>query len=61
MSIFENIRGFHQRGVDGAGTDIMQVSLGDRGSVDLGFQHGTQHGIYLSRRGGVVINGRIKA
>lgn len=56
----ENVRGLHQRGVDGARADIMQVRLRDGGSVNLGFQHGTQHGTYLSRRGGVMINGRLK-
>ena len=56
----ENVRGLHQSRVDGAGADIMQVRLRDGGSVNLGFQHGTQHGTYLSRRGGVVINGRLK-
>lgn len=41
---FKNVGGFHQIGVDGARANVVQVSLRDGGSVDLGFQHGAQHG-----------------
>ena len=30
-------------GVDGHGSDVVQVGLGDRGAVDLGLEHGAQH------------------
>lgn len=36
----EDICGFHQVRVDGARADIVQVRLGDRGAMNLGFQHG---------------------
>ena len=42
---FQQVGGFHEGNVNGAGAYIVEVCLCDGGSMDFGFQHGAKHGV----------------
>lgn len=45
LLIFDDIGQLHQLDIDCHTTFVMQLSLGDRGSVDLGFQEDSVHAL----------------